>query len=76
MSIHRALLFNPKARFLGMFTMPFLLICEGIGPLIEVLGYGLMILGFAFGLIAWNGFFAFMAVALGLGISPSLILML
>jgi len=68
MSIHRALLFNPKAGLLGMVTMPFLLFCEGFGPLIEVAGYAIMISGFAFGLISWNGFLGFMAVALGLGI--------
>jgi cellulose synthase/poly-beta-1,6-N-acetylglucosamine synthase-like glycosyltransferase len=68
MSIHRALLFNPKAGLLGMLTMPFLLFCEGVGPLIEVAGYAIMIIGFAFGLIEWSGFLAFMAVALGLGI--------
>jgi cellulose synthase/poly-beta-1,6-N-acetylglucosamine synthase-like glycosyltransferase len=68
MSTHRRLLFNPKAGWLGMFTMPFLLICEGAGPLIEVMGYGIMAIGFALGLISLNGFVAFMAVALGLGI--------
>jgi cellulose synthase/poly-beta-1,6-N-acetylglucosamine synthase-like glycosyltransferase len=68
MSIHRELLFHPRARTLGWFTMPFLLIFEGIGPLIELLGYGIMILGFAFGLISFSGFMAFMLVALGLGI--------
>jgi len=68
MSIHRELIFHPKARTLGWFTMPFLLVFEGIGPLVEVLGYGIMILGFALGLISFSGFMAFMLVALGLGI--------
>jgi hypothetical protein len=72
MVIHRRLLFNPKARLLGFLTMPFLLVFEGLGPIVEVLGYGVMLIGFALGLLSPSGFFAFMAVALGLGITLTL----
>ena len=72
MVIHRRLLFNPKARLLGFLTMPFLLIFEGLGPIVEVLGYAVMFMGFALGLLSPSGFFAFMAVALGLGITLTL----
>lgn len=68
MGIHRRLLFNPRARLLGIMTMPFLLFFEGFGPVLEVAGYVVMITGFASGAIHASGFAAFMAVALGLGI--------
>lgn len=72
MSIHRRLIFNPRARFLGFVTMPFLLVFEGLGPVVEVMGYGMMILGFATGMISTNGFLAFLAVAIGLGVALTL----
>jgi len=72
MAVHRELFFHPRAGFLGFFTMPFLLVFEGVGPLIELAGYGVMIAGFAFGLISLDGFLAFMAVALGLGLALTL----
>lgn len=72
MSIHRRLIFHPRARFLGFVTMPFLLIFEGLGPVVEVLGYGMMILGFATGMMSTSGFLAFLAVAIGLGVTLTL----
>lgn len=72
MSIHRRLILNPRAGVLGMVTMPFLLFFEGLAPVLEVMGYALMIAGFATGTLSGSGFFAFLAVALGLGIALTL----
>ncbi len=68
MTLHRELLFHPRAGLLGWFAMPFLLLFEGLGPLFEVAGYLVMGIGFALHLITPGGFLAFTLVALGLGI--------
>ncbi len=49
-------------------ALPFLLIFEGLGAAVEVLGYAVMILCFLFGLISLKAFAAFMLVAIGLGL--------
>jgi hypothetical protein len=39
---------------IGLFVMPYYVIFEGVGPVIESLGYALTILAVAFNLIAWR----------------------
>ena len=66
--MNRELFFHPKSRLVGWLALPFLLIFEGIGCVIEVFGYAAMIFGFAFGLISLESFGAFMLLAIGLGL--------
>lgn len=70
--MNRALLFHPKSGVLGWLTMPFLLLFEGFGPIVEVGGYFVFGLGFLFGVVSAAGFLAFTAVAIGLGLVLSL----
>jgi cellulose synthase/poly-beta-1,6-N-acetylglucosamine synthase-like glycosyltransferase len=42
--IHRRLLFNPKYGSIGMISMPYFLIIEFLGPVVELMGYVIMIL--------------------------------
>jgi len=41
---------------------------EWIGPLIELVGYGVMLAGFAFGAVSYSALAAFLLVAIGMGI--------
>ena len=41
---------------------------EWIGPLIELVGYGFMLAGFAFGAVSYAALAAFLLVAIGMGI--------
>jgi cellulose synthase/poly-beta-1,6-N-acetylglucosamine synthase-like glycosyltransferase len=66
--INRRLLFHRHGGAPGWASFPFLLVFELFGPLIEVLGYTLLLAAFAFGLISWQTFAALMAVAIGFGI--------
>ncbi len=61
------LLFHPRAGAVGWLAFPFLLLFEGIGPVVELVGYVVMTLLFAGGLVAWPAFGAFLLMALGLG---------
>lgn len=53
---------------IGGVAMPFLLVFEGLGPVVELLGYAVMILLVATGQLSVPGFGAFLLLALGLGI--------
>ncbi len=48
---HRTMLFNPRYGRLGMVAFPLLALEDLIGPLAELLGYGLMITGLALGIL-------------------------
>ncbi|BCB05614.1 glycosyltransferase family 2 protein [Bacillus sp. KH172YL63] len=47
--IHRRLLFNPKYGSIGLVSMPYFLIIEFLGPLVELTGYIVMILSLFLG---------------------------
>ncbi|PFA67472.1 glycosyl transferase [Bacillus sp. AFS015802] len=47
--IHRRLLFNPKYGSIGMVSMPYFLIIEFFGPVVELTGYVIMILSLFLG---------------------------
>jgi len=48
---HRKILFNPRYGMAGMLGYPYFVIVEFMGPLIEMLSYGLMIVGMLFSLL-------------------------
>ncbi len=52
--IHRGMLFNPRYGVLGWLVVPYYVVFEGVGPIIELLGYAVTILGASFGLIDWS----------------------
>ena len=73
---HWQLLFNPEYGLVGLFAVPYYVIFEMLGPLIEFLGYCSMILAYFFGLLnpSLVGAFFLLAVLYGVFISTSAIL--
>ena len=73
---HRKMLFNPKYGRLGMFAMPFFLIFELLAPVVELIGYLIVILMLIFGL--FTGTYAILifaaAVLLGMVLSVASVL--
>lgn len=67
----RGLLLHIRAGAPGWLAYPFLLLFEGIGPLIEVLAYVLMIAAFTSGLLSLQSLVAFLLVSMGLGLLVS-----
>ncbi|MDE2092866.1 MAG: glycosyltransferase [Burkholderiales bacterium] len=65
---NRALLFHRRGGTAGWLAFPVMLFFEALGPLIELVGYTLMLLGAALGAISWNAFVAFLVLAAGLGL--------
>lgn len=50
--LHKKMLFNPKYKGIGMFSMPYFLFIELLSAVFEVIGYFLIISGLLFGLIS------------------------
>ena len=61
---HRKMLFNPRYRQVGLFAMPYQLLFEFIGPLVEILGYVSLPLLFLAGLVSADYLLLFFAVSI------------
>jgi len=68
---HRKLLFNPRYGTVGLLAFPYFLVLEGIGPVIEMVGYAAFAVTLAIG--AWSPTFvvSFIALAVIVGIALS-----
>lgn len=62
------LLFHPKSGAVGFLAFPFMMFFEWFGPMIEIFGYFIIILGFATDFISLQTFLVLMGVAIGFGI--------
>jgi cellulose synthase/poly-beta-1,6-N-acetylglucosamine synthase-like glycosyltransferase len=67
LSYHSAMLFNPRYGVIGMLSLPYYLIFEAVGPVIELAGYVLTLLAIVFGVVDWDFalLFFFAAVVYG-----------
>lgn len=74
---YRAMVFRPRHGLLGCFALPYLWLFEAGGALVETLGYVLMIVMAATGMLNLRFFLLFMllAVAYGIVLSVSAVLM-
>jgi cellulose synthase/poly-beta-1,6-N-acetylglucosamine synthase-like glycosyltransferase len=65
---HRKLFFHPRAGAVGWLACPVMLLIEGLGPVVELLGYVVMTVLIALDLISWASFGAFLLLAFGSGL--------
>jgi cellulose synthase/poly-beta-1,6-N-acetylglucosamine synthase-like glycosyltransferase len=65
--VHRRMIGRRKYGAVGLVALPFFVLVEALGPLIEGIGYVLIPIAFAFGLLNVPFFVLFVAVAAGLG---------
>lgn len=68
---HKTMLFNPRYGRIGFIGFGNILVVDVLGPMIEVLGYILIPLFWALGLLSWEYFLAFIAVTFALGVFVS-----
>ena len=54
LSAHRTMMLNPRYGAVGLFGMPYFLVFEALGPLVEVAGYVVTIGACALGLLDWR----------------------
>ena len=64
---NRRMLLNPRYGAVGMLAMPYFVLFEFLGPVIEIFGYGALVLGLALGIIDIPFAIAFFMAAVGLG---------
>jgi cellulose synthase/poly-beta-1,6-N-acetylglucosamine synthase-like glycosyltransferase/tetratricopeptide (TPR) repeat protein len=72
LSAHRVMLLNPKYGRIGMIAYPYFWFMEGLGPVIEVLGYLAFTIAILFGWVAPEFVVAFLLLGLFSGIALSL----
>ncbi|HEX2182854.1 MAG TPA: glycosyltransferase [Rubrobacteraceae bacterium] len=65
---HRKMLFNPRYGSVGLVAMPYFLLFEFLGPVIELVGYVAFAAALALGVINWTFALAFFLAAVGLGV--------
>jgi len=63
--IHKKMCLNPRYGFYGLFTYPFWILCEAFEPVVEALGYGLILVSWMTGLL--NAPFAILLLLITLG---------
>jgi len=66
--MNRRLLFHPKGGAAGWLAFPFMVVFEWLGPLLEALGYGLMVFFFLTQMISLEALGAFLLAAIGFGL--------
>lgn len=64
---YRSMIGNPRYGALGMFTLPYFLLFEYLGPLIGVLGFTVTVVSAIMGWIPWGLFWLTIAASVGLG---------
>jgi cellulose synthase/poly-beta-1,6-N-acetylglucosamine synthase-like glycosyltransferase len=60
---HRDMLCNPRYGRLGMFAVPFFWLFEGLGPVIEVVGFTSLLVSAALGILDMHVFWLFLGLA-------------
>ncbi len=68
---HRAVMFRPRFRQIGLFSLPYQLVYEALAPLIEVLGYLVLVLTGALGILSPGALVAFLVLAMMLNFALS-----
>jgi len=64
LSIHRSMIFNPRYGVIGLFSMPYYLLFELLGPVIEMLGYVFVIVSYSMGAVHLQVLALFFVVAI------------
>jgi cellulose synthase/poly-beta-1,6-N-acetylglucosamine synthase-like glycosyltransferase len=72
---YRGMLFNPRYGRIGLVALPYYWAFELIAPLLELIGFVLVVLGFALGVVNTTYALLFMAVAYGYAILVTLVAM-
>jgi cellulose synthase/poly-beta-1,6-N-acetylglucosamine synthase-like glycosyltransferase len=73
---YRRMIGNPRYGKVGLFPMPYIAFFEGLGPLLEVGGYGVTITAAALGFLNWKYFGLMIAVSVLFGVAVTLLAVL
>jgi cellulose synthase/poly-beta-1,6-N-acetylglucosamine synthase-like glycosyltransferase len=71
LSHHRVMLFNPRFRQVGLFSLPYQLLFEALAPLVECAGYLVLIATLAIGVLSVKAMLSFLALATAIHLALS-----
>lgn len=71
LSYHRAMMFNPRFRQIGLFSLPYQLVFEAAAPIIECLGYIGLLVTFLLGVLSFSALFTFLGLAAAINLALS-----
>lgn len=74
--LHIGMLFNPRYGTVGLLAMPTFVVIEGLSPVVEVVGYGIFLLGLVQGSVQWQAFLTFFLLADVFGLILSVLALL
>jgi cellulose synthase/poly-beta-1,6-N-acetylglucosamine synthase-like glycosyltransferase len=70
---HRRVIANPRFGIVGMGVLPYTIMFEGMGPLLEVTGFAITTLAALVGILNWSHYRALLAVSLLFGAAATLV---
>jgi len=65
---HKKMIFNPKYSAVGLFALPYQLLIELLGPVVEMLGYIVVTVSFFLGIVDGRFFILFLTMAILIGV--------
>jgi cellulose synthase/poly-beta-1,6-N-acetylglucosamine synthase-like glycosyltransferase len=71
LNYHRAVMFRPRYRQIGLFSLPYQLVFEALAPVIELCGYLALLLTAVIGVLSLTALLQFMALAMAINLSLS-----
>jgi len=73
LNYHRAMMFNPRFRQVGLFSLPYQLVFEALAPLIECAGYIGLLVTLALGVLSVKSLLTFLALASAINLCLSVL---
>lgn len=70
---HRRMIGNPRYGIIGMGVLPYIAIFEGLGPLVELLGYVVTTVALLVGMLSWEHYRVMLAASILFGAATTLL---
>ena len=71
LSYHRSMIFNPRFRQIGLFSLPYQLLFEALAPVIECAGYIILIATICLGVLSAKALLTFLGLAAAVNLALS-----
>jgi len=71
LSHHRAMIFNPRFRQIGLFSLPYQLFFEALAPVVECAGYVVLLLTLVLNVLSLGALLCFLGLALAINLALS-----